>query len=250
MTRWATNSLKTSKIDSYKIFSIVTILIAMWPLVVPTATMEASNALIKFLVSTEIFFLGIFLFDFIMRIKVFKKHYVGTFLFWLELITLASFIVPVLIPALSWMVGLRVFKALRLLTYSATFQVIGYVYRLEKRFMASIALVVVLTVFIGALLIFQPEHAAQPENFQTFGDALFYSAITMTTIGYGNLVAATPFGQTVSFLLSVAGIILIALPTTLITARMISIKQQNPDKTFEEFFQEQVEQMEAGNKDE
>jgi hypothetical protein len=40
-----------------------------------------------------------------------------------------------------------------------------------------------------------------------FGDALYYSFITGLTIGYGDIVAKTPFGRIVAVLLGIIGII-------------------------------------------
>ena len=48
---------------------------------------------------------------------------------------------------------------------------------------------------------------------QTFGDALWYSLVTLTTVGYGDLIPVTPLGHMVGliFLLSSAGIMVTLL---------------------------------------
>ncbi len=46
----------------------------------------------------------------------------------------------------------------------------------------------------GSLVAYYAEHPANPE-FATVGDALWWGIVTLTTVGYGDIVPKTPTGR-------------------------------------------------------
>ncbi len=70
-------------------------------------------------------------------------------------------------------------------------------------------IIAVAVVYLGLLtILFYSESASSNAVIQTFGDAFWYSLVTLTTVGYGDLVPVTPLGHAVGFvfLLLSAGI--------------------------------------------
>ncbi len=70
-------------------------------------------------------------------------------------------------------------------------------------------IIAVAVVYLGLLtILFYSESASSNAAIQTFGDAFWYSLVTLTTVGYGDLVPVTPLGHAVGFvfLLLSAGI--------------------------------------------
>lgn len=67
--------------------------------------------------------------------------------------------------------------------------------------------------FCLVTLLYCSESADSNATIQTFGDALWYSLVTLTTVGYGDLIPVTPLGHLVGmiFLLSSAGIMVTLL---------------------------------------
>ena len=64
--------------------------------------------------------------------------------------------------------------------------------RLFER-LGRVAIVAGGVVVIGSLVTYYAEHPTNPE-FATVGDALWWGIVTLTTVGYGDIVPKTPSG--------------------------------------------------------
>ena len=69
-------------------------------------------------------------------------------------------------------------------------------------------------IIVSAMVLFQVE----PETFTTFFDAVYWSTITLMTVGYGDFYPVTNIGKAVAILSSFLGVAVFALPTGIITA--------------------------------
>ena len=108
----------------------------------------------------------------------------------------------------------RVFKALR---YSKSMAIIIEVFRKQKSALMAVVTLAAGYIFVCALVIFNVE----PESFSTFFNAIYWAAVSLTTMGYGDIYPITPAGQLVTVISSIVGIAIIALPAGIITAGYI-----------------------------
>jgi len=76
--------------------------------------------------------------------------------------------------------------------------------RLFER-LGRVALVAAAAVVLGAATAYQAEHPTNP-GFATFGDALWWATVTLTTVGYGDIVPRTPAGRFVGVLVMLTGV--------------------------------------------
>ena len=81
--------------------------------------------------------------------------------------------------------------------------------RLFERLGAA-ALVAVGVVIVGAAVAYRAEHATNPE-FKTFGDALWWAIVTLTTVGYGDIVPETTAGRVDGVMIMIAGVSVLGL---------------------------------------
>jgi len=120
---------------------------------------------------------------------------------------------------------LRVFKFLR---YSKSFEIISNVFKKQKKVLTAVATVSVAYILISALVIYNVE----PDSFNTFFDAVYWAAISLTTVGYGDIYPVTTIGRFVTIVSSVFGIAIIALPSGVITAGYLAeINKENKNNT-------------------
>ena len=77
-------------------------------------------------------------------------------------------------------------------------------------------------IFITALIMFNAEEEINPETgqylFDSFFDAFYWAACTLTTVGYGDIYPISDIGRVISIISSMVGIAIIALPSGIITA--------------------------------
>lgn len=106
---------------------------------------------------------------------------------------------------------LRIFKVIR---HSENIMILSRVLEKQKSALFLVAGLAMGYTFFVALLIF----SAEPETFNTFFDALYWSTISLTTVGYGDIFPVSVLGKVITMISSMVGIAIVALPSGIITA--------------------------------
>ena len=65
-------------------------------------------------------------------------------------------------------------------------------------------------VILGAAVAYHAEHATNP-GFATYGDALWWGIVTLTTVGYGDIVPETSTGRWAGVMIMITGIAVLGL---------------------------------------
>lgn len=73
-------------------------------------------------------------------------------------------------------------------------------------------------IVIGATAMWAVEGHIQPEAFGSIPRAMWWAAVTLTTIGYGDVTPATVPGKFIAIVVAMAGIALIAMPAGILAA--------------------------------
>jgi voltage-gated potassium channel len=89
---------------------------------------------------------------------------------------------------------------------------------LRHRSLFRVLLVVVGLLFLGAWLVLLFENHAKGSNIHTYGDAIWWSVVTVTTVGYGDRFPVTPGGRGVAVVLMMVGIGLIGTLTATVAS--------------------------------
>jgi len=136
-----------------------------------------------------------------------------------DLIAILPFYLGALINVdLRMLRALRLLRVLKLSRYSTSISLLMDALEKEARAIAAAVFVLSLLVLMAASLVYVAEHTAQPEAFGTIPDALWWAVITMTTVGFGDIVPITPLGRVIGGVIAVIGIGMVALPAGLLAA--------------------------------
>ena len=68
-------------------------------------------------------------------------------------------------------------------------------------------------VFAGSLGVFEAERSAPGSNITTFEDAIWWAAVTVFTVGYGDLYPITLEGRFIAVILMMGGVALLSVLT-------------------------------------
>ena len=108
--------------------------------------------------------------------------------------------------------SLRLIRWLRILRLARFFEQKIWVTRIsgaESLILARIIFTLFAIIFIYSGAIYQAEHQANSEKFVTFLDAVYFSVVTMTTVGFGDITPVSEAGRGLTILMILTGIALI-----------------------------------------
>ena len=215
---------------TYTVFMLVLILasIIMVALhMMPTLPLDEIDAVIQLLI------LLVFLLDISLRIwsaNVCEKYsgalrgrlkYIFSFYTILDIISTIPLIVCVFMPDSQMVAELRIMvllRVLRLLRRTESCGIFFEVLRLKQRPLTVIfSAIIILVIFFGTA-IFISEFPAQPTVFSGLLQSFWWAVMTMTTVGYGDIVPITTLGKLIAALSAICGIGLFGLTTALLAA--------------------------------
>ena len=140
-------------------------------------------------------------------------------------------IVVILLPMFRPLRALRVLASARILVERGQFFEFS-------RVAGAIAVGAVFTGLIGALVVLDLERYAPDSLITNFGEALWWAAVTMTTVGYGDTYPITPAGQLAAVGMMIVGISLLGTVTgafaTWVSHRISAQQQENADEVTDE----------------
>lgn len=115
----------------------------------------------------------------------------------------------------------RVFRMIRLAKLGRTSRawraIREAIYERRHEFGLVLGLVAV-TMLISSSLLYWAEADAQPDKFGSIPRALWWSIVTLTTVGYGDVYPVTALGRVFAAIVAMTGVMLIALPTGIFAA--------------------------------
>jgi len=167
----------------------------------------------------------LFIFDFSLRLATApsRSHYFFRDYGWADLLAV--------IPALRIFRLFRIYKAYRIIHKYGGRYILSY---LSTNRAASalyiLVLMVILIIESGGFMVLQAERAATSANIQTAGDAIWWTYVTITTVGYGDRFPVTTQGRLVGILVMTTGVAVFATFAGLISSKLLAppAKEEEP----------------------
>ncbi|MGI9335296.1 MAG: ion transporter [Gammaproteobacteria bacterium] len=152
-----------------------------------------------------------------------RLRYAITPLALVDLIAIAPFYIAVFV-GLDLRV-LRVLRLLRMLKLTRYFTALGLLadaLRAEGRAFGAAFVVMCILMLLAASAMHLAEHAVQPAAFGSIPAAMWWAIVTLTTVGYGDVVPATTAGKIIGASIMILGIGMVALPAGMLASRFSS----------------------------
>ena len=135
-----------------------------------------------------------------------------------DAVAVFSFFIILVVPPNND-VNLGILRALRLVSrlallarYSPGLQALTLAVSSRRNELLAVVSVVGVLLVLASSLMFYVERGAQPEEFSSIPASMWWSIITVTTVGYGDVAPVTPAGRLLAGVIALLGIGIFALP--------------------------------------
>lgn len=110
----------------------------------------------------------------------------------------------------------RVFRALKLIRYNKALNRFNVAFKIVKEELVLFFIVILILLFITSAGIYSFENEAQPKVFKSIFHSAWWSVVTLTTVGYGDVYPITLGGKIFTFFVLIIGIGVVAVPAGLV----------------------------------
>lgn len=159
--------------------------------------------------------------------------YIFSFYGIIDLLAMLPAYIDLLFPGLHFLVSLRairllrVFRILKLVHFVGAGNALVEALRKSRNKIAVFLFAVIVICIILGTIMYLVEGAES--GFTSIPISIYWTIVTLTTVGFGDITPQTPFGQFVSVIIMILGYGIIAVPTGLITAQFMSKHEGESD---------------------
>ncbi len=122
---------------------------------------------------------------------------------------------------LRWVRVLRLTRLLKISHYTPAFKTLFDVLKEERYPLSATFYLLLVAMFFSSATLYFLEGELQ-EGFQSIPDAMWWSVVTLTTVGYGDVSPATNLGKIAGALTAVMGVMTVAMTTGIIASSFAS----------------------------
>lgn len=174
----------------------------------------------------EWFFTILFSVEYLLRIYASPKplKYIFSFYGLVDLLAIIPSYLALFIPEASYWLVLRLLRVLRIFRILKMARhlteanlLVRSIYQSRRKILVFFTAILVISIIFGSLmfLVEEPEH-----GFTSIPISIYWTIVTITTVGYGDITPQTPFGQIIATLAMLTGYSIIAIPTGILTAEI------------------------------
>lgn len=116
----------------------------------------------------------------------------------------------------SWLVVMRTFRIFRIFSLSFSFQILFHTLISSKNELFLVFLSLIVPIILFSSMIYFAENEANTEMFPSIPESFWWAIVTVTTLGYGDVVPVTKVGKIIGAMCAICGVIIIALPVSVI----------------------------------
>jgi voltage-gated potassium channel len=183
----------------------------------------------QFLDGFEVFSIIVFSIEYLLRVYVSKKPFKYIFSFYglIDIIAILPFYLNKFLDLrfLRAFRVFRVFRALKLMRYNKALNRFNLAFKIVKEEIILFFMVTLVLIFITSAGIYFFENEAQPEVFKSVFHSAWWSIVTLTTVGYGDVYPITIGGKIFTFFVLMIGVGLVTIPAGLVATALSKARE-------------------------
>ncbi len=176
---------------------------------------------------------GLFTLEYVARLWTSERpaRYARSFFGVIDLLAILPVYISVLIPGAQ---SLLVIRSLRLLRVFRVFKMArwlseaNYLVRAlrssSRKIVVFLVTVVLLNIIVGSTMYFI--EGGPGTDFDSMFRGVYWSIVTMSTVGFGDIAPQTGIGQVLAAILMITGYSIIAVPTGIVSAEVVGARQR------------------------
>jgi voltage-gated potassium channel len=184
----------------------------------------------KLLNTLEIIFVAIFTLEYVARIYLAKKKlkFIFSFFGLIDLIAILPFYLSLgfdlrTVRAVRF---IRVFRLLKLTRYNSAVNFLRDAFRESKEELLVFSFLASALLYLTSVGIYYFEKDLQPEEFGSVPQALWWSVVTLTSVGYGDVTPISTAGKIFTSIILFLGIGLISVPSAIMVSAFSKASQK------------------------
>jgi voltage-gated potassium channel len=141
-----------------------------------------------------------------------------------DLVAVLPILLTLILPDdLKVLLIFRLIRFFKLARYSPGMRSLMDAVMEERRALLACLVILCGLMIVSAAAMHMVEGAAQPDKFGSIPEAMWWAIITLTTVGYGDVVPITPLGKMVADITALFGLVMLALPVGIIATSFAEV---------------------------
>lgn len=167
------------------------------------------------------------------------RQYTFSFFGLVDLMTILPTYLALFFPGATYLTSVRILRVMRIFRILKLIRFIGEANILinalmgaRRKILIFVLFVLTLNVVFGSLMyvVEGPAH-----GFTSIPMGIYWSIVTVTTVGYGDISPGTPFGQVIASLSMLTGYAIIAVPTGIVSSELMAEYQTRSRRETHDF---------------
>ncbi len=215
----------------FDVLLIIAIIFSVLAVMLSTVNGIASDYGQIFFVAEWVFTI-VFTLEYVLRLYCVRRHgvYARSFYGVVDLLSVLPTYLELMVTGAGYLLVIRIFRILRVFRVLKLSRYVGEADALMEALTASrrkifvfLYAVITLVVIFGSLmyLVEGPQR-----GFTSIPRGVYWSIVTLTTVGYGDITPSTPLGQTLSAVIMIMGYGIIAVPTGIYASELSNVIQR------------------------
>jgi len=163
-----------------------------------------------------------------------RKKYIFSFMGVVDLLAIIPTYMMFIYPPIKYLLDIRIIRLIRIFRILKLTNYVRGAYTMQIALRSSRPKIIVflLSIFIVVIIVGTLMYIIEgpADGFNNIAESIYWAIVTLTTVGYGNIVPATVFGKILASFIMILGYAVIAVPTGIVSSEFTKNRKERKAK--------------------
>ncbi|PWR73409.1 ion transporter [Methanospirillum stamsii] len=159
-----------------------------------------------------------------------RIRYAANIYLLIDLVSVLPLFIPVIVPSdlavIRFSRLISIFKLGRFTRYTSSLTQLKQVIRRKSEIIVIMLFSLVFVILFSSTIMYVVENHVQPDKFSSIPASLWWAVMTVTTVGYGDIIPVTTVGKIIAGVITISGVLVLALPSAIMASGFIEEKER------------------------